>query len=381
MVQLHQLRKVPVTGRVITMNSMQAPQQLISVPTRMVSNGTPMSDADAAVPLDKRERNWNYLRFKRLNFSISHQIPLFDNWGIIREPDSDQSSLTQSFINDNHQRVYSFEELIYELADRIITCSEFILTPPSYVAPDWRFAEYPPAAQALYLACIELLASPHTLEHIVPAMISLLVRSRAQPPRPYLMLNAIALLLTALPDAYCRVLQNEFLNVTAEYYQMLQPPTHCECCGAGLLREYLALGMDEKGKAETASGGTDSSDTAGDAPAALHRGDSVDDPSPPPVSDATKSLESIFVREALAFRARGGGCGKPLVYYMDGFTIEAGVLNEWLSYCKQEITSNYNLRFKILVRLRSAALTSSTSDCHDKTSHYDGYSIYTLFQT
>ncbi|ETN77576.1 hypothetical protein NECAME_10957, partial [Necator americanus] len=39
----------------------------------------------------------------------------------------DQSSLTQSFINDNHQRVYSFEELVYELADRIITCSEFIL--------------------------------------------------------------------------------------------------------------------------------------------------------------------------------------------------------------------------------------------------------------
>ncbi|KAK6058723.1 hypothetical protein COOONC_03700 [Cooperia oncophora] len=125
----------------------------------------------------------------------------------------DQSSLTQSFINDNHQRVYSFEELVYELADRIITCSEFILTPPSYVAPDWRFAEYPPAAQALYLACIELLASPHSPEHIVPAMINLLVSSRAQPPRPYLMLNAIALLLTALPEAYCRVLQNEFLAV------------------------------------------------------------------------------------------------------------------------------------------------------------------------
>ncbi|VDN24269.1 unnamed protein product [Cylicostephanus goldi] len=86
--------------------------------------------------------------------------------------------------------------------------------------------------------------------------------------------------------------------------------------------EYLALGMDEKGKAETASCGTDSPDTAGDAPPALDRGDSVDDPSPPPVSDAAKSLESIFVREALAFRARGGGCGKPLVHYMDGFTIE-----------------------------------------------------------
>ncbi|VDM80271.1 unnamed protein product, partial [Strongylus vulgaris] len=86
--------------------------------------------------------------------------------------------------------------------------------------------------------------------------------------------------------------------------------------------EYLALGMDEKGRADSASCGTESPDMAGDAPPALDRGDSVDDPSPPPVSDAAKSLESIFVREALAFRARGGGCGKPLVHYMDGFTIE-----------------------------------------------------------
>uniref|UniRef100_A0A0K0CUQ9 Mediator of RNA polymerase II transcription subunit 23 n=1 Tax=Angiostrongylus cantonensis TaxID=6313 RepID=A0A0K0CUQ9_ANGCA len=117
------------------------------------------------------------------------------------------------FAFSSGDQMYSFEDLVYELADRIITCSEFILTPPPYVASDWRFAEYPPAAQALYLACIELLASPHSPEHIVPAMINLLVSSRAQPRRPYLMLNAIALLLTALPEAYCRMLQNEFLAV------------------------------------------------------------------------------------------------------------------------------------------------------------------------
>ncbi|KIH59464.1 hypothetical protein ANCDUO_10298 [Ancylostoma duodenale] len=86
--------------------------------------------------------------------------------------------------------------------------------------------------------------------------------------------------------------------------------------------EYLALGMDEKGRADSGSCGTDSPDTAGDAPPALDRGDSIDDSSPQPVTDSAKSLESIFVREALAFRARGGGCGKPLVHYMDGFTIE-----------------------------------------------------------
>ncbi|KHJ94739.1 hypothetical protein OESDEN_05333 [Oesophagostomum dentatum] len=81
--------------------------------------------------------------------------------------------------------------------------------------------------------------------------------------------------------------------------------------------EYLALGMDEKGRADSSSCGTDSPDTAGDAPPALDRGDSIDDPSPQPVSDSNKSLETIFVREAMAFRARGGGCGKPLVHYMD----------------------------------------------------------------
>ncbi|KAK6041742.1 hypothetical protein COOONC_20753, partial [Cooperia oncophora] len=51
-------------------------------------------------------------------------------------------------------------------------------------------------------------------------------------------------------------------------------------------------------------------------------GDSIDDSSPQPPIDSTKSVEAIFIREALAFRARGGGCGKPLVHYMDGFTIE-----------------------------------------------------------
>uniref|UniRef100_A0A1I7X1X0 Mediator of RNA polymerase II transcription subunit 23 n=1 Tax=Heterorhabditis bacteriophora TaxID=37862 RepID=A0A1I7X1X0_HETBA len=123
----------------------------------------------------------------------------------------DDSPLTQSFITFNHQRVNSFEELVHELIDRVIVCSEFILKPPPYIAQDWRFAEYSPAAQALYLACIELLASPHSPNHIVPAMINLL-SSRPQ-PRPYMTLNAIALLLTALPDAYCQVLQNEFLAV------------------------------------------------------------------------------------------------------------------------------------------------------------------------
>ncbi|ETN68250.1 hypothetical protein NECAME_15919 [Necator americanus] len=44
MVQLHQVQQVPVTGRVITMNSMQAPQQLIPVPMRMVSNGATLGD-------------------------------------------------------------------------------------------------------------------------------------------------------------------------------------------------------------------------------------------------------------------------------------------------------------------------------------------------
>ncbi|KAK6049955.1 hypothetical protein COOONC_12538 [Cooperia oncophora] len=86
--------------------------------------------------------------------------------------------------------------------------------------------------------------------------------------------------------------------------------------------EYLALGMDEKGRADSSSCGTDSPDTAGDVPPALDRGDSIDDSSPQPPIDSTKSVEAIFIREALAFRARGGGCGKPLVHYMDGFTIE-----------------------------------------------------------
>ncbi|CAJ0589872.1 unnamed protein product [Cylicocyclus nassatus] len=97
---------------------------------------------------------------------------------------------------------------------------------------------------------------------------------------------------------------------------------HQSSSGEMSVGEYLVFGMDEKGKAETVPCGTDSLDTAGDAPPALDRGEAVGDPSPPPVSDAAKSLDSLFVRKALAFRARCDGCGKPLVHYMYGFTTE-----------------------------------------------------------
>ncbi|PAV57811.1 hypothetical protein WR25_20143 [Diploscapter pachys] len=121
---------------------------------------------------------------------------------------SEESLLTQSFIAYNHQRS-SHEQVIADLVDRLIQSSEFLTAPPAFCAQDWRFAEFPPATQTLYLACIELMASPYKPEIMVPAMINYLYGRRHK--RPYSVLNAMALILTALPAIYGKVLQEEFL--------------------------------------------------------------------------------------------------------------------------------------------------------------------------
>ncbi|CAI4221673.1 unnamed protein product [Auanema sp. JU1783] len=124
----------------------------------------------------------------------------------------DDVQLTETFLSYNHQK-HTLEDILTELIQRIIECSDFILKPPSYVSQDWRFSELTPSAQALYLSCIELLASPHSPTHIVPAMVSLLTASPQVQQRPYTTLNAVALILTALPDVYGEVLQQQFIEV------------------------------------------------------------------------------------------------------------------------------------------------------------------------
>ncbi|ULU14326.1 hypothetical protein L3Y34_016684 [Caenorhabditis briggsae] len=122
----------------------------------------------------------------------------------------EECHLTEEFEKYNHQKS-SCEELIMELLDRMAASLDFVLTPPTFVAKDWRTAEMSPGAQALYLACIELMASPHSPEKLVNAMIN--VMQMRPHLRPFNVFNLIALLLTALPSTYADALHEEFIGV------------------------------------------------------------------------------------------------------------------------------------------------------------------------
>ncbi|EYC00226.1 hypothetical protein Y032_0117g680 [Ancylostoma ceylanicum] len=271
MVQLHQVQQVPVAGRVITMNSMQAPQQLIPVPMRMVSNGSSMNDGQQA-------------------------------------PNSIQ--LMPQFLPANAR-----------------------------IGQNIRFMPHPNDTSNVHNVASQQAA----MNALRPGNAALMV---VQGPNGPMVLNTSAMHPGMIPQNLVPVgiaqgiqgmqtMQNVQRQQQQQHQNQQQLQQHAKTMasrckkrrpesGSGEMSvgEYLALGMDEKGRADSGSCGTDSPDTAGDAPPALDRGDTIDDSSPQPVTDSAKSLESIFVREALAFRARGGGCGKPLVHYMDGFTIE-----------------------------------------------------------
>lgn len=86
------------------------------------------------------------------------------------------------------------------LIDRIIAASTYIHQPPSFIARDWRFSEYPPSAQALTGAWVELLASPHDAKSITEGIIELTMNRPLH--LPYDTINAIGLLLTGLPSSF-----------------------------------------------------------------------------------------------------------------------------------------------------------------------------------
>ncbi|CAB07385.2 Mediator of RNA polymerase II transcription subunit 23 [Caenorhabditis elegans] len=146
---------------------------------------------------------------------------LFTSHGLMSGPDAksfvlafatqiEECHLTEAFEKFNHQKS-SREQLIMELIDRMSASLDFILTPPPFVAKDWKIAELSPGAQTLYLACIELMASPHSPETLVAAMIN--VMQMKPHARPFNIVNLTALLLTALPAAYSNALHDEFVAV------------------------------------------------------------------------------------------------------------------------------------------------------------------------
>ncbi|XP_052774892.1 mediator of RNA polymerase II transcription subunit 23-like isoform X2 [Mya arenaria] len=81
---------------------------------------------------------------------------------------------------------------------------------------DWRFNEFPnPAAHALHATCVELMALPVSSQAVGSAVLDVVLKSSTQLPRDKLLgwINAVGLVLTALPETYWNVLNEKILEM------------------------------------------------------------------------------------------------------------------------------------------------------------------------
>eukprot|EP00794_Sanderia_malayensis_P004577 gene4577-5179_t len=100
--------------------------------------------------------------------------------------------------------------------------------PSPFPSCDWRFNEFPnPTSHALHVTCVELMALPITCEQVGEALFNVLYKSseksRGFSIRRNIMswINAVAVVLTSLPESswlivnnkVCNVLQNELSNI------------------------------------------------------------------------------------------------------------------------------------------------------------------------
>ncbi|XP_072045774.1 mediator of RNA polymerase II transcription subunit 23-like [Amphiura filiformis] len=88
--------------------------------------------------------------------------------------------------------------------------------PSPFPAMDWRFNEFPnPTAHALYVSCVELMALPGTGETVGNALLDVVLKSPAEVPHDDVMswMNAVALVITALPECYWKVINDKILEV------------------------------------------------------------------------------------------------------------------------------------------------------------------------
>ncbi|XP_023222818.1 mediator of RNA polymerase II transcription subunit 23-like [Centruroides sculpturatus] len=81
---------------------------------------------------------------------------------------------------------------------------------------DWRFNEFPnPAAHALHVTCIELMALPLAANTVGNALLDVILKGHTVLSRSNIesWMNAVALVLTALPESYWSVLHDRILEV------------------------------------------------------------------------------------------------------------------------------------------------------------------------
>ncbi|PVD23184.1 hypothetical protein C0Q70_16447 [Pomacea canaliculata] len=98
--------------------------------------------------------------------------------------------------------------------------------PPPFPHRDWRFNEFPnAAAHALYATCVELMALPMPGQVVGSALLDVALKSCSQLPHEKLMdwMNAIGLILTALPESYW-VMLNERIMAAMQNPCLTAPP-------------------------------------------------------------------------------------------------------------------------------------------------------------
>ncbi|CAN8204157.1 unnamed protein product [Coccothraustes coccothraustes] len=81
---------------------------------------------------------------------------------------------------------------------------------------DWRFNEFPnPAAHALHVTCVELMALAVPGKEVGNALLNVVLKSQPLVPRENITawMNAIGLIITALPEPYWIVLHDCIVNV------------------------------------------------------------------------------------------------------------------------------------------------------------------------
>ncbi|XP_029639982.1 mediator of RNA polymerase II transcription subunit 23 [Octopus sinensis] len=106
------------------------------------------------------------------------------------------------------------QEYYIRLVGRLVnTISD--VSPSPFPCCDWRFNEFPnPAAHALHVTCIEIMALPIPSQIASAALLDVILTSCTRVPREKVMswMNAVALILTSLPEHYFSVLNDKIVE-------------------------------------------------------------------------------------------------------------------------------------------------------------------------
>ncbi|CAH0390346.1 unnamed protein product [Bemisia tabaci] len=88
----------------------------------------------------------------------------------------------------------------------------------NFPATDWRFNEFPnPAAHALYVTCVELMATPVPPSVVGNALLDVIVKGYNAIPSNeiHMWINSIGLIMSALPDSYWLVLHDRLEEIVS----------------------------------------------------------------------------------------------------------------------------------------------------------------------